>query len=272
MHFEKRQFFILVLVYGVFQQSFASYIYIVQHTLLFQKFMENLSLTSQPPPPNTNLCNTCPTPTICNYKHPVSCVIEGHYGKANCISVSVRAGHSAERVLATMTDAETLCMSPSETQAETNAHPSLLPSNTLSLFLLSSISTVTSRYKQQNAFIQCWIISGCLITEQLIAFMSAVVGQRERVSLTWMFLVSIWVWVSVFVTVVDGRGLWSWSDTDKHGQSSHESVCQKTLHSPLEDSAISSPSLTLTHQSGFNGTIALSKKLFTRPQTIHKCG
>lgn len=169
--------------------------------------MENLSLTHFPNPPNTNLCNTCPTPTICNYKHPVSCVIEGHYGKANCISVSVRAGHSAEHVLATMTDAEALCISPSETQAETNAHPSLLPSNTLSLFLLSSISAMTSRYKQQNAFIQCWIISGCLITEQLIAFMSAAVGQRERVSLTWMFLVSIWVWVSVFVTVVDGRGL-----------------------------------------------------------------
>lgn len=180
--FLKEAFFHLRFNVWSFSSEFRKlyYVYMVQWTLLFQNIKEKLSLSHVPIPLNTNLCNTCPTTTICNYKHPVSCVTEGHYGKANCIIVSVRAGHSAERVLAMMTDAKALCMSPSETQAETSTHPSLLPSVALSLSPLSSISAVTSRYKQQNAFIQCWIISHCLITEQLIAFMSAVVGQRER--------------------------------------------------------------------------------------------
>jgi len=107
------------------------YVYMVQWTLLFQNIKEKLSLTKHQP-----LQHLPHTTTICNYKHPLSYVIEGHYGKANYIIVSVRAGHSAERVLAMMTDAEALCMSPSETQAETNAHPSI------SLSLYSHLSVL----------------------------------------------------------------------------------------------------------------------------------
>lgn len=53
-----------------------------------------------------------------------------------------------------------------------NKHSSLLPALHHTLSLLSSISAVTSCYKKQNAFIQCLIISGFLITELLIAFIS----------------------------------------------------------------------------------------------------
>lgn len=111
--------------------QFSFYVWSVFHQRSFQFCMlAYVYMYHKSPLPS----NTCPTPTVCNYKHPVSCVTEGYYGKANCISVSVRAGHSAEHVLTMMTNAGALCMSASETQAERNAHPFFLPSITLSLY------------------------------------------------------------------------------------------------------------------------------------------
>lgn len=172
----------------------------IQWTLLFQNIKgKSLSLSLIP---NPSPC-TCPTPTICNYKHPVSCVIEGHYGKANCISVSV--SRTQRRACFGYDDGYWSPMHEPQwdKQKQTLIPPSCPPSH--SLFTLIHQCCDLLLYKQQNAFIQCWIISGCLITEQLIAFISAVVRQRESESFPYINVSGFYVSLSVSVWNCGGR-------------------------------------------------------------------